>query len=238
LLLNCPNSETPLPYIDLVNELLEDAVSPPGVPVWKQTTRSAAELRAAPEHVNAGAYTLLAAASYPHTLPYDAPLDELRTDLQQSGIGLWQLRAALLPLHSPSLAQQASVAAERFDIDPHELDLITNVNFVPLSVAWNTASPVADLAHVPAFLQAAAIAYERMRELLEVVWARAGGAATALQGVDDTCDTSVQTLAPLDAARLDRMHRFLRLWRHTGWKLWELDLLLAAPHVGNNTLDA
>ncbi len=238
LLLNCPNSETPLPYIDLVNELLEDAVSPPGVPVWKQTTRSAAELRAAPEHVNAAAYTVLAGASYPHTLPYDAPLDELRTDLQQSGVGLWQLRAAQLPLHSPSLAQQASVAAERFDIDPHELDLITSANFVPLTVAWNTASPLADLAHVPAFMQAAAITYERLMELLDVVWARAGGAATALQGVDDTCDTSVQTLTPLDAARLDRMHRFLRLWRHTGWKMWELDLLLVAPHVGNNTLDA
>ena len=79
MLLNCPNTEVPLPYIDLVNELLEDAVSPPGAPAWKQTTQSAAELRAAPEYVNGAAYDTLKAASYPHTLPYDKPLDELRS---------------------------------------------------------------------------------------------------------------------------------------------------------------
>src|SRR5262249_37811139 len=86
LLLNCPNTFTPLPYIDLVNELLEDAVHPPAT--WKQTsaTLTAAQLRAAPEHVNDGAYVTLAAASYPATLPYDRALDELRTYLAQSGV--------------------------------------------------------------------------------------------------------------------------------------------------------
>jgi hypothetical protein len=239
LLLNCPNTETPLPYIDLVNELLEDAVSPPGMPVWKQTTRSAAELRAAPEHVNATAYTTLAAASYPHTLPYDGPLDELRTYLQQSGIALWQVRQALLPVHNPTLAQQASLAAELFNIDPHELDLITNANFVTLAVAWNTANPITDLVPVPAFLQAASIRYEHLLELLAVVWVRDGGGAITLSGVDDTCDTSVQTLAPapLNTGVLDKIHRFLRLWRHINWKMWELDILLRAPLVGNNVLD-
>src|SRR4029079_5676475 len=43
LLLNCPNTQTPMPYIDLVNELLEDAVAPPSSPLWRQTTKSAAE---------------------------------------------------------------------------------------------------------------------------------------------------------------------------------------------------
>ena len=113
LLLNCPNTEVALPYIDLVNELLEDAVSPPSAPVWKQTTRTAPELRAAPEHVNDAAYTTLAGASYPHTLPYDRVLDELRTYLEKSGVALWQLRQALLPLHDPTPAERLSVAAER-----------------------------------------------------------------------------------------------------------------------------
>jgi Tc toxin complex TcA C-terminal TcB-binding domain/ABC toxin N-terminal region/Neuraminidase-like domain/Salmonella virulence plasmid 28.1kDa A protein len=251
LLLNCPNTETPLPYIDLVNELLEDAVSPPDPLVWKQTTWSAAELRAAPEYVNAAAYTTLAGASYPHTLPYDSPLDELRTYLQQSSVALWQLRQALLPVHSATLAEQASIAGERFDIDPHEIDLITNANFVTLAVAWNTANPTTDLIPVPAFLQASSITYDNLLELLEVVWVRGGAAAVTLQGVNDNCDISVQTLepaplnisvqtrasAPLDAGVLDRMHRFLRLWRHGGWKMWELDLLLEAPLVGNGVLD-
>lgn len=238
LLLNCPNTEVALPYIDLVNELLEDAVSPPMAPLWKQTTRTAAELRAAPEYVNAAAYVSLAAASYPHTLPYDKPLDELRTYLGVSGVTLWQLRDALRP-QAPTLPQRLTVAAERFGFNPHETDLISNQDFVASSVAWNTADPANDLVPVPVFLHAAAITYEQLLELLEVVWVRGGGAGLALQGVDDTCDLSKQTLtpAPVDAGVLDRLHRFLRLWRHGGWKMWELDLLLEAPSVANGTLD-
>jgi len=239
LLLNCPNTEVPLPYIDLVNELLEDAVSPPMAPVWRQTTWTAAELRAAPEYVNTGAYAKLATASYPHTLPYDSTIDELRTYLQQSGIALWQLRRALLALHNPTLGQRASVAAERFGMATHEQDLIVNANFVASSVAWNTANPTTDLVPVRAFLESASITYEQLLQLLEVVWIRGGGVPITLQGIDDTCDLSKQSLAPtpLDAGFLDRTHRFLRLWRHAGWRMWEADLLLRAPLVGNGVLD-
>jgi hypothetical protein len=239
LLLNCPNTETPLPYIDLVNELLEDAVAPPGAPVWKQTTQAAAELRAAPGYINSAAYDTLRTASYPQTLPYDKPLDELRTYLAQSNIALWQLRQSLLALGSPSLASQVSVAAERFTVDPHEQDLITTPNFVPASVAWNTPSPSVDLVPVEAFLQAASITYDELLELLDVRWVPDGGAGLNLQGVSDTCDVSIQSLspAPLDPGVLDRVHRFLRLWRHAPWQMWELDLLLSAPAVANGTLD-
>lgn len=240
LLLNCPNTEVPLPYIDLVNELLEDSVSPPAAPVWKQTTQTAAELRAAPEYINTTAYDKLRTASYPHTLPYDKPLDELRTYLAQSGVTLWQLRQSLLALHAPSLASHVSVAAERFTIDPHEQDLITAPNFVPAPQAWNTPTPSTDLVPVEAFLQAASITYEQLLELIEVAWVRDGGAALNLQGLSDTCDLSFQSLAPapLDAGVLDRVHRFLRMWRHAPWQMWELDLLLASPTVANGTLDA
>ena len=205
--------------------------------ILAHSTRTAAELRAAPEYVNAAAYTVLAGASYPHTLPYDSPLDDLRTYLQQSNITLWQLRQAFLPVHNPTLAQKASLAGERFGISPHELDLITSANFVPLATAWNTPTPSVDLVHVPSFLQAASISYEHLLELLDVVWVRGGGAATTIQGINDNCDLSEQTLDPIDDNRLDRVHRFLRLWRHAGIKMWELDLLLGAALVGNNTLD-
>ncbi|MDQ2894182.1 MAG: neuraminidase-like domain-containing protein [Actinomycetota bacterium] len=239
LLLNCPNTDIALPYVDLVNELLEDAVAPPTSVVWRQTTQTSAELRAAPEYVNTAAYEALKAASYPHTLPYDKPLDELRTYLSQSGISLWQLRETLLPLHSVPFAKLASVAAERFAIDPHEQDLVTTLNSGPAAIAWNTANPGTDLVPVEAFLHSAAITYEQLLQLLEVVWVRDGGAPITLQGVNDTCDLNAESLAPapLDAAVLDRLHRFLRLWRHATWHMWELDMLVQAPAVANGTLD-
>ncbi|HYX77339.1 MAG TPA: neuraminidase-like domain-containing protein, partial [Gaiellaceae bacterium] len=43
--------------------------------------------------------------------------------------------------------------------------------------------------------------------------------------------------APLDPGVLDRAHRFLRMWRHAPWQMWELDLLLASPVVAAGTLD-
>ena len=45
------------------------------------------------------------------------------------------------------------------------------------------------------------------------------------------------TPSPLDPGFLDRAQRFLRLWLATGYKMWELDLLLNAPSIGNGTLD-
>jgi fibronectin type 3 domain-containing protein len=221
-------------------------------PKWKQTSsdKTEAELAAAPEYFNQGAYLILFGANYPFTLPYSAGLDELRTYLSQWKVPLWQLRQALLPLSGGTLAQQAAVAAERFGIPPHGQDLITNTNFVPRNVAWNTGNqdpanalvPISPPSSNPAqlsFLTAASITYEQLLELLQASWVQ-GGLNVGIANISDACDTSEESLspAPLDAGFLDRAHRFLRLWNSTGYKMWELDLLLQSLAVSNGTLDA
>ena len=327
LLLNCPNTDTELPYIDLVIELLADTISPPtdptvaqttltapmgatdvsitvasdtgfpspsfsiaigteillvtavsGVgnttwtvvrgqqgtatttatsgaavtftsttnPQWKQTSASltAADLSAAPEYFNQGAFIKLFGASYPQSLPYSAGLDELRTYLQQWNLPLWQLRQALLPVSGATVAQQAAAAAERFGMNVTAENLVTtpSTTTAALAAVWNTsdfsATPPNGLATVPAFLQAASITYESLLELLQVAWVQ-GGLGIAIQGISDTCDTTIQALAPapLDPGFLDRANRFLRLWLAAGYTMWELDLLLGAPSVGNGVLN-
>ena len=81
------------------------------------------------------------------------------------------------------------------------------------------------------------ITYESLLELLQVNRVQ-GGLGIELDGLNDTCDTSSMALspAPLDPHFLDRAHRFLRLWIATGYKMWELDLLLNAPRVGGGVL--
>ena len=240
LLLNCPNTDTSLPYIDIVNELLADTISPPSPAAWRQTTLSSDLLRAAPDPANANpaADAKLLSAVYPRALPYDISLNLLRTVLADSNVALWQLRQAFLPIHgTPTVAQLSPIAGERFSISLPERTLITTAATVALlPKVWNTANPVADLAPVNAFLAAADLTYEQLLELIEVVWARGGGAALAIQGLNDSCDTTKETLATLDANRLDLIHRFLRLWNRTGWKMWELDLLLTASGIGDPTL--
>ena len=246
LLLNCPNTDTELPYIDLVNELLADNISPPSDPnsttnpIWKQTSAdiTSAQLSAAPEYFNQAAFVALSTASYPQSLPYSTGLDALRTYLQQWNLPLWQLRQALLPLTGATSAQQLAVAAERFKMSPHAVDLVVNTNFVTAAVAWNIANPTTALVSIPAFLQAASLTYEQLLELLDVAWVQ-GGLNIKIQGIDDTCTTSTQSLtpSPLDAGFLDRAHRFIRLWLATGYKMWELDLLLSASKVGGGALN-
>ena len=234
-------------------------------PRWKQTTanKTAADLSAAPEYFNYGAYVKLFGASYPFTLPYSAGLDELRTYLRAWNLPLWQLRQALLPLSASPLAlfpgssanaPLAAIAAERFGIPPHGQDLIvtqSDPQFLP--VMWNTGRQDPTSALVPvsppssnpsqlAFLTAASITYEQLLELLEVGWVqgtRNPSQLVRIEGISDACDTSTASLspAPIDAGFLDRAHRFLRLWRATGYTMWELDLLLGAPKVANGTLD-
>lgn len=263
LLLNCPNTEVPLPYIDLVNELLEDAVHslvPSGEVVWKQTTWTAAELRAEPEYVNIAAYQQLRdEAVYPHTLPYDWALDALRTYLSVSGVPLWQLREELLPFHGdPPIALKIRVAAEWFGICDKEHSLIVSSDEEGhhLTKTWNTDDPVHELTQlvprpnnsdddgIAFFLQTAGISYSQLLELLAVKWVVGDPPGLKLQTVGSSdevinaCDLSEQKLGPeLSPHYLDRIHRFLRMWRHDNWAMWELDLLIRAPIVGNGELN-
>ena len=74
--------------------------------------------------------------------------------------------------------------------------------------------------------QAASLTYESLLELLQVTWVQGGldvgfRASTTLRSEHAGAERP-----PLDAGFLDRAHRFLRLWLATGYKMWELDLLL------------
>ena len=166
-------------------------------PPWKQTPEDAEfpQLSAAPVYFNQGAFSTLFTASYPQSLPYSAGLDELRTYLQQWKLPLWQLRQALLPIAGAGTAQQAAVAAERLAMNLQAENLVTQPNFVPVSVAWNISNPESALTSVPAFLRAGSITYESLLELIQVSWVQ-GGLGVSLLGVSDLHAISVPRFWP------------------------------------------
>ena len=87
LLLGCANTNTPMPYVDIVNELLEALVAPTAAPVTFQTTQPADELRAQPEHVRVAAYDTLRTADFPMSSTFDLWQTEARTFLAHLGVG-------------------------------------------------------------------------------------------------------------------------------------------------------
>ncbi|RSS58744.1 neuraminidase-like domain-containing protein [Streptomyces sp. WAC01280] len=111
LKLSCENTETALPYVDLVNEILESCVAEGGRPAPSAahdvTDETSEELRATPRHVRKEAYDRLAKASFPPSLPYDRTLDTTRSYLGHLGVE----RAELLDVFPPDAAEATDGAA-------------------------------------------------------------------------------------------------------------------------------
>ncbi len=240
VLLNCENTNTPLPYIDLVCELLENVVAPPAAPAPSyQTTWSAEELLASPQYVNNAAYDTLKAAVYPITLPYNLPLEEARTYLKHLGVPRYQLLQTFQNrVANPMVLQDSDIAAEYFGISPEEQSLIVTADATKQTIYWNEADPVTALSNVAYFLQKSRLNYSQLLELFNnVAFIQSGGAASTIESLTDACDTTQQQITNLSLPRLDDIHRFLRLWAKTSWRMWELDSILSSS-LGGNVLNA
>jgi hypothetical protein len=98
--LTCENTNTTLPYIDVVNEILELLVTKgtPGTEAFDTGSASSQDLLAEPQNITWEAYTGapgqkgLVEFVYPSELPFDLPLEMVRAMLSQLGVPLWKLR--------------------------------------------------------------------------------------------------------------------------------------------------
>ena len=93
--LTCDNTFTVLPYIDLVNEVMEsfvvhldeyhkntDVPKQAKLEAFNIEDETTSELLAQPQHTNYQAYCILKSAVYPFTLPYHQPIDAIRIFLK------------------------------------------------------------------------------------------------------------------------------------------------------------
>jgi peptidoglycan hydrolase-like protein with peptidoglycan-binding domain len=238
--LNCENTQTPLPYIDLVCEVLEAAV-PGGSGVQDlQTTRPAAELRAVSEHQDTAAYDILRTADVPMSSSFDLWQEETRLFLEHLGVPRWQLMQAFRD-PTTGTPSELSVAGEYFRISSHETGLVvTEAATAPEQQAfWFFDTTRAEVGVLEA-LDHGHLDYSDLLTLLTTRWITPDGAAdpVALARPAATCALDAQSLVHLTPAAFDRIHRLLRLWRHVPWDLWQLDLLLRAARLGDESLDA
>jgi len=98
--LTCANTNTALPYIDLVNEALEyyvaNGFSMAGYRGHDTgDTVTSAELIASPQYVDDAAYTALQGVFFPGPLPFTRPLTLLRLQMNALGVALPDAMAAL-----------------------------------------------------------------------------------------------------------------------------------------------
>ena len=148
LKLNCANADTALPYVDLVNEIMESYVAHGEVPAsaahdtpsdaTPQTLGVNPEYLQTPDAIKAYEVLNDSAVVYPFTLPFDRELETVRNYLQFLGASRYQLLQSFgLADKAESTAssdvmplpQRTRLAAEALLISEPEYLLITNQNF-------------------------------------------------------------------------------------------------------------
>ncbi len=214
------------------------------------TKASADELRAYPQYVNPKAYDKLRAAKYPSALPFDLFAEEVRATFRKLNLRRWDLMRTLRGLASPNNPLDSDIAAEYFGIsvdpaaafDEKRLILVTDPTVAGQQAVWGEVGNVAwlqTIGKVKTFLQKTGLEYNEMLALLDLKFINPKGDIYIDFGNNPACDTDKQFIKPLmDPDKLDRIHRFLRLWRKLpGWQMWELDLVLRQPSISKGALD-
>jgi hypothetical protein len=215
--------------------------------ILRNTKASAAELRAYPQYVNPKAYEKLRATRYPMTLPFDLFADEVRAAFQKTNLQRWDLMRTLHGAAAPNNASDGDIAAEYFGIsidpaaafDEKRLLLVANATVAAQQVAWGEAGAnwLNLVGNVKKFLQKTALEYNDVLTLLDLKFINPAG-DISIHHLDASCDTDKKVIQVLNATKLDRIHRFLRLWRKLkDWKMSELDLVIRHPAIGAGALD-
>jgi hypothetical protein len=136
--LTCENTNTALPQIDLVNEILEYYVANNKLradAVRDTVDVTTAELLAEPQHVISEAYAALESARYPLGLPFDRWIETGRAFSAYFEVPLWQLLETFRQsddLFAPTeTCDRAAVFYESLGLSPAEVAIFTNPD--PLS---------------------------------------------------------------------------------------------------------
>lgn len=202
----------------------------------RQTAGSPGELRALPEYRNANAYLELAQAVYPWRLPFDLFHEEAKVFLAHLGVSRAELIEALRPAPEPFDPNSPAVilrAAERLGLTDMERKIIVGEPLMPPRQPedfWDGA-PVAALTRVQALLDVSGLRYAELEELLTTGFVNPAASVTISAAADapvDTCDPAKLQIGGLTDEVLDRLHRFVRLWRRLGWTAAEVDRAVRA----------
>ncbi len=221
----------------------------------RQSSLPADALRANPQYTNGAAYDTLAKEVYPFNLPFNLWLAQTRAQLAQLGVPHPQL----LELLQQTTATAASPTQVQLDcawlgVSDSEYQVLTGTMFgknswdywglaqsgnsipnpdTPTDSTTNISGAWIDvLSHVDVMLNRAELTYTDLLQLLDTRYVNPQGAVIINVNADTNtadCDTSTFDIQGLTQDTLDRMHRFVRLWRILGCSMWDLDRML--PNV-------
>lgn len=188
--LSCENTNTALPYIDLVNEVLEYYVANNGAltaqAVYDIGSASSADLVAEPQNILPSAYAILAnrnsvtpPAVYPLGLPFDLWIETVRGFLNYFKIPLWHALDIFRPADQLELLTDAnnypyyrvSIFSENLGLSPAEYALYTEsanlTNWFSLYGYTNQSTALAELVSAETLADTLDISYQDLANIIE-----------------------------------------------------------------------
>ena len=225
--LDCANTHELIPTIDLVNEVLEAVIRSPEQP---------------------DAMRVLDETSFPWAVPFSRPLAEIREYLSQLGTSLSTVYDAYLrrqPAGSEAAATR-HIDREYLNLSPNEYALLATEATKPEDIAALYGGSRYDLdalSSLPTFLEQTGLDRKQVNELIYQDLDRHEFSAGLsrlffINNVDDGLGPLLledgpngpggfdERLVNLSYAKLDRIHRFVRLARTLGWSFTDLDMAL------------
>jgi hypothetical protein len=178
LQLSCENTNVALPYVDLVNEVLEHFVVNKSLTDFAghdvEPGQTSEELTASPRFTEPAAYTTLAGESYPLQLPFHRALAGLRAYIERVGTTLADTMEALRKSDALVAAGGAAygwrdILIERLGIIPGEYTLLTDSS-VPLAELYGEDAPnddavIAVIGNAKTFARRLDLDYDQVVEL-------------------------------------------------------------------------
>lgn len=213
--------------------------------ILRNTKAEAGELRANPQYVNPIAYQKLRTAKFPFALPFDLFGEEVKASFDKVKIKRWELMQLFRGTAAPNNATEGDVAAVYFGISVDngapvdERTIILQAAPASQFEKWgesSNATLLSNIKNVKTFLRVTGLEYNQLLTLLDLKFINPGQ-TIRIDHLDPTCDTDQKEIKPLDVNALDRINRFLRLWRKLGWEMWEVDLVIRHENIGNGSLN-
>ena len=217
LRLTCGNTHTQIPYLTIVNEVLES-------------------------HLGDDIYETLGnpGNKISFGVPFNLPLAELRIYLSHFGITLYDVYRIL---KEPEM----KIWRAKLNISQAECIVITSPDAAGVRSRFGNPNPssdfyVDDYADHRGFIKFVGISRQQLDELLRLRFnPDLANITVEKQSIADELQNFPEILKNFDN-RLDFIHRFIRLWRKTPWSIPDFDLVLLtlheAGHIGSDLDDA
>jgi|CXWL01.1.fsa_nt_gi protocatechuate 3,4-dioxygenase beta subunit len=220
--LTCKNTNEYIPYLDLVNEILESYID-----------------GTASHTAGTTIYKHLAEQDGSFKQPFTLPLERLEILLGHFGFSRYAVAKAMG-------SDRKIQACSRLNISQREYNLITlartsttdlsfHKQLFKISTPSSIASPdiVFDPMEMQVFFQATGLTHDIVEMVLKSQFVNTDGSTneeiTVVVGkrVPEDVQNNSELVKNLTLRRLDRIHRFIRLWRKLPWTVGELDYVLS-----------